>query len=913
MADEARLRELFDRAIELGGAERAEFVERACAGDPEMGRELDALLEADSAAIAHGGWNRSALDHAKSAASGAEDDAIGECIGPYRIVELIGRGGMGRVYRAVRADALFEKSVALKRIQAGFDTKQIVQRFGAERQILARLEHPNIARLIDGGTDRDSLPYFVMEYVEGEQPLAYCNRRGAGIRERLEIFRQICAAVHYAHQQLVIHRDLKPGNILITADGTVKLLDFGVAKVFTQNESEHTLTALDARILTPKYASPEQISGEPVGTASDIYSLGVLLYELLAGQSPYGKTERPGRELMAAVCLEEPKAPSSVKRELRGDLDAIVLKALRKNPAERYVSADQFSEDIDRYLEGRPVRAQRGAFSYVAGKFLRRNWLATAAAAIAAASLVGGLVTATLARQRAERRFEQLRKLSHAVVFDYHDSIETLAGSTPVRRRMVKDALGYLDSLAAEAPDPSLERELIDSYVRVSQDQGNSYYLNLGDTADALLSARKAVALAQDLLKRDSSPKAREAAAAAWANEGDIEYGTGDLASAALHYGSSITLSESVVRYEPANATNLTALATALRHAGDLSGGPGIANLGKTEDALGLYRRAGEVADKLMQLQPAGWSARKARYSAALKVASVETITGRLADGERDMRQALEMIQSIATANPGNTHDEVEIASVSTRLGAQLIAGGRSDEALPLLERAIAILEKAQLNDPQTTLYGHFLALSQIESARALRGIRRLSQAAERDQSAIATAERLSRIAPGETEFRLDAARAHQDLAETLLASNGGAAMEEARRAAAILAEMKGMPEDVTLQGTWGRALRVLAMAQMRANALDAALGSLQLSVATLERIAQRDPANAASRSDLAWSLAAEGDCLAKMRRREAAEAYGRAISIWRELEDKEAITGVDAARANEVAAKSEGRESLPE
>jgi len=218
MADEARLRELFDRAIELGGAERAEFVERACAGDPEMGRELDALLEADSAAIAHDGWGRSALDHAKSAASGAEDDAIGECIGPYRIVELIGRGGMGRVYRAVRADALFEKSVALKRIQAGFDTKQIVQRFGAERQILARLEHPNIARLIDGGTDRDSLPYFVMEYVEGEQPLAYCNRRGAGIRERLEIFRQICAAVHYAHQQLVIHRDLKPGNILITAD-----------------------------------------------------------------------------------------------------------------------------------------------------------------------------------------------------------------------------------------------------------------------------------------------------------------------------------------------------------------------------------------------------------------------------------------------------------------------------------------------------------------------------------------------------------------------------------------------------------------------------------------------------------------------------------------------------------------------
>jgi len=913
MPDEGRLRELFDQAIELGAEQRAEFVERVCAGDAELRRGLLALLDADSSAAGHDGWNRNALDHVKSAAPSAEDEAIGECIGPYRIVELIGRGGMGRVYRAVRADAQFEKSVALKRIQAGFDTRQIVERFRAERQILARLEHPNIARLIDGGMDNDSLPYFVMEYVEGEQPLAYCERRGAGIRERLEIFRQICAAVHYAHQQLVIHRDLKPGNILIAPGGAVKLLDFGVAKVFTQDESDPTLTELDARILTPRYASPEQIAGEPVGTASDIYSLGVVIYELLTGQSPYGKTQRTGREMMAAVCLENPKPPSSVRRELRGDLDAILLKALRKKPAERYASADQFSEDIDRYLAGRPVRARRGAFSYVAGKFLRRNWLATAAAAIAMASLVGGLVTATLARHRAERRFEQLRKLSHAVVFDYHDSIETLPGSTPVRRRMVKDALGYLDSLAAEAPDPSLERELIDSYVRVSQDQGNSYYLNLGDTADALVSARKAVALAKDLLKRDASPTARETAAAAWANEGDIEYGTGDLDAAALRYANSIALSDSVMRDQPDNAANLTALATTLRHAGDLSGGPGIANLGRTADALRLYRRAGQVADKLAQLQPAEWNARKARYSAALKVASVETITGRLADGERDMRRAFEMIQAIAAANPGNTHDQVEIASVSTRLGALLTGDGRPNEALPLLEQAVAILKKAQFQDPQTTLYGHFLALGQIESARALRGVKQLPRAAERDRAAIDTAERLRRIAPGETEFRVDAARAHQDMAETLLASNGGKeAMEEAKRAAAMLAEMPEMPKDATLQGTWGRALRVLGMAGMRTNALGAALASLQLSVSTLEKIAQRDPANAASWSDLAWSLAAEGDCLAGMRRREAAETYGRAISIWRELKDKQAITGADAARANEVAAKSQGRESPP-
>ncbi|HUJ03417.1 MAG TPA: serine/threonine-protein kinase, partial [Rhizomicrobium sp.] len=501
-AQSARLAQLFQEALDLPADRRSAYLERECGTDAELRREVSALLAADDSAASNDAWQHNALENEKRIAAATPDAALGETIGSYRIVGVIGSGGMGKVYRAVRADAQFEKSVAIKRIRRDLDADQIMARFRGERQILAGLDHPNIARLLDGGADDDGLPYIVMEYIEGAPPPAYLRQNALTLPQCLTLFRKVCAAVHYAHQRMVIHRDLKPGNILVTAEGEPKLLDFGLARLIAA-ESDFALPRTESGLhaMTVRYASPEQVRGQTVTTASDIYSLGVILYEMLTGHSPYRNPERSSLDLMRAVSEEDPVRPSEWRRELRGDLDNILGKALAKDPAMRYSSADQFSEDIARFLDGRPVAARRAAFSYVAAKFVRRNKIVVAAAAIVVLTLVSALVVVARARARAERRFNEVRRLAHSVVFDYHDAIENLPGATPVRERLVADALIYLNSLADEADDPGLQREIVDAYVRIGNVQGNSYYANLGNVKGAMDSSRKAVTMAERLLQ----------------------------------------------------------------------------------------------------------------------------------------------------------------------------------------------------------------------------------------------------------------------------------------------------------------------------------------------------------------------------------------------------------------------------
>ena len=350
---EDRLRDLFLRASGLAREERKQFLASACGSDQALRNELDDLLAADDAAIDEDFLKHSAI-YNETMEDSAARSAIGELVGQYRLTELIGKGGMGSVYRGERTDEAFEKSVAVKLIDAGFYSADLIAHFRAERQILANLEHPNIARLLDGGARADGSPYLIMEYVEGISPNDYSSQHNLTIAQRLQLFRRICAAVHYAHQNMVIHRDLKPSNILVIEDGTPKLLDFGIAKVLRPAASTpgDALTQPGMLKMTARYASPEQIRGETVTTASDIYSLGVILYELLTGHSPYGDVDRPAHQIMAAVCDEEPPRPSMWVPKLRGDLDKIMQRALRKMPAERYASVDQFSEDILRHLEG---------------------------------------------------------------------------------------------------------------------------------------------------------------------------------------------------------------------------------------------------------------------------------------------------------------------------------------------------------------------------------------------------------------------------------------------------------------------------------------------------------------------------------------------------------------------------------
>jgi|SRR5947209_5628968 len=436
-----KIEDVFVSALEHSPDTRETYLNRVCGDDSSLRVEVESLLASHEQARDF--IEAPAVAFVSDLITEHSDDDIsqainGQRIGSYQLIREIGRGGMGTVYLARRADEQYEKFVATKVVRRGMDTEEIVRRFRNERQILAHLEHPNIARLLDGGTTDDGRPYLVMEYVEGTPVNEYCDTHRLTTNERLRIFRTICQAVQHAHQHLVVHRDLKPSNILITKDGTPKLLDFGIAKVLNPELSalsmEQTLTEL--RVLTPDYASPEQVRGEKLTTTSDVYSLGIVLYELLTGHRPYRSLSTPPHELARVICEQEPAKPSTaitrvevithgdtkasititpesvsrtratqpdkLRRQLSGDLDNIILMALRKEPARRYTSVGQMASDIQRYLENLPVGARKNSFKYRAKKFVRRNWVGVAAAGVIVLSLMGGMV-ATLWQAREAR------------------------------------------------------------------------------------------------------------------------------------------------------------------------------------------------------------------------------------------------------------------------------------------------------------------------------------------------------------------------------------------------------------------------------------------------------------------------------------------------------------------------------
>jgi eukaryotic-like serine/threonine-protein kinase len=469
-----QVRTLFQSAIELPAVERGAFLDRLCT-DAAVRAEVESLLAAHDTAgtfLEKSIWQL--ID------SNDPQRLAGTAVGPYRLVRPLGHGGMGTVFLAVRDGADFEQRVAIKLVRGGAAGEALVRRFRQERQILAALEHPNIARLLDGGTTADGLPYLVMEYVDGVPVGEYCRALPAA--ETLRVFLQLCDAVQHAHRNLVIHRDLKPGNVLVTANGVLKLLDFGIAKLTTADRLRSDEPA--TRMMTPEYASPEQIAGKPVTTASDVYSLGVLLFELLTGERPAGPGPLP----------------------LRGDLQNILGMALEEDPQRRYGSVEKFADDIRRHLGGHPVAARRPTFAYRASKFVRRNALAVAAAAaIVAVSVVAFI--ATLQQKRvAERRFDEVRSLARSVVFELHDAIATLPGSTAARALLVNHALVYLDNLAKEAADNTpLQMELGSAYLKIGDVQGLPYSPNLGDTAGALKSYRKALDIMERVVASEPS------------------------------------------------------------------------------------------------------------------------------------------------------------------------------------------------------------------------------------------------------------------------------------------------------------------------------------------------------------------------------------------------------------------------
>ncbi len=495
---------LFEAALELPEPERAAYVERACAGDSELAAAVRALLDAERGSRRFlerpGGAGVAAM--LRELEAEAPDGEVAAAprparIGRYRVVDELGRGGWGTVYRAERDAGDFEQSVAIKVLRRGLDTEDVLARFRAEGQILGSLGHRNIARLLDGGATDDGRPYLVMELVEGAPITDYCESRGLPVAERLGLFMAVGRAVQHAHRNLVVHRDLKPGNILVTADGEVKLLDFGIAKLLDPARNEDApQTRTGVRPMTPDYASPEQLSGEPITTASDVYQLGLLLYELLTGCRPYQPVGESERSVEERITGGDPPAPSArvlrgagsstaqdpharrVARQLRGDLDTIALKALRHEPERRYASAAELVEDVERHLAGQPVRARPDRWSYRAWKLARRRPGAVAAGA--AALLVAGLYTGTLRAHAGQLQQERDRARVEAEkarqVADFMGEVFTLTGPNVTKgeevtaRELLDEAARRLRSRLAE--QPPVRAALLSAVARVYHDYG---------------------------------------------------------------------------------------------------------------------------------------------------------------------------------------------------------------------------------------------------------------------------------------------------------------------------------------------------------------------------------------------------------------------------------------------------------
>ena len=665
-----RVKTLLAQALELDEPRQQAFLDRESAGDDGLRDELRTLLAA--ARGSDGDLDTLPPGLALAAVEARAGRAwIGRRLGPWRVLSLIAAGGMGEVWRAERVDGQFEQQVAIKAMHAGLNPSGLAARFAAERRILAGLDHPNLAKLIDGGITDDGVPYFVMELVDGEPIDTYARRLQLPIAARVRLFRGVCQVVHYAHQKHVVHRDLKADNILVTQDGTVKLVDFGIAKRFDPESPEPpTQTVTAQRMMTLVYSSPEQVRGAEITPASDIYSLGVVLYKLLANASPYpAVSSDDAYELTRAICDTEPIPPSQAqateppaRRHLRGDLDAVVMMALRKDPARRYASAEAMSEDLFRHLEGLPVQARRGAWSYRAGRFVLRHRAAVVAAMAANLALVAGITlagyeawVANQQRERAERHFAGLHRLAHVFIFDVHDAIQSLPGSTSARWLVVRTALNYLQGLGDEAAnDPALQAEVAAGYRKVADILGRPYVANLGDPKAAL--ANYEIARTRLVpLARDTSPNGRAARR---------EY------------------------------------ATALQHEGAL-----LDSLGRYKDAEAMLRDGIAIATALAADAQAEPSDRVLLASLWLKLADTQYDASELADYARSSDTASATLDAVLAQSPDDA-DALPLAAALQDLRGQYLsqrddtpASGRA--ALEAFRKSSALLDHLHAIAPE--------------------------------------------------------------------------------------------------------------------------------------------------------------------------------------------------------------------
>jgi serine/threonine protein kinase len=840
-----RINEMFHAALDLEGRERSAFLVAQSAGDEALRGKVAALLASHEQAE---GFIQGSVfgDAAQLLVEDEAEAMIGQHLGMYKIDREIGRGGMGSVYLATRDDEQFEQQVAIKVVRRGMDTDLVLARFRNERQILAGFAHPNIARLFDGGSTETGLPYFIMEYIEGQSIDEYCDSQRLSTAARLELFRTVCAAVQYAHQHLVIHRDIKPSNILVTTAGVPKLLDFGIAKLLHSEANQGAATtAIVQRLMTPEYASPEQVRGEHVTTVSDVYSLGVLLYELLSGHSPYHfKTLLP-QDIAQVISDSEPEKPSTVinrveevttggrkgtkltpesvsrtrdghpeklRRKLAGDLDNIVLMSMRKEPHRRYSSVGQFSEDIRRHLEGLPVVARKATLSYRGTKFIQRNKVAVAAAAVIVLTLLIGIAAAgweahiaraeraraEAAGARAERRFNQVRKLAHSVLFDYNEAIQDLPGSVPVRERLVKDALEYLDSLAGEAnDDPSLQRELATAYEKVGDVQGKTLRANMGDTAGAKESYRKALRIRETLVAANpKDPSLRSDLADSYREFGRLLWTASDTAGGLENARKDVVLREALSAENPTNRQASFSLGVSNADVGEI-----LLEQGVTTGAAESFGRALTVFEALLAAEPANEKYRLAVPFVYGKSSEVMLWQGDAAGALATSRKALALDTKLSNAYPMNTHYRQEEGIDYEKVGNTLENLGDINGALESYRNELRIFEDQSVTDPANAQFRGDLSSAHVKVGSMLARIGKSADALLHQSKALAIREELATADPLDLWKRWDLIESSAKTSNALAKDgNTVAALDTCRKTQALLADTTDDPTNVYLR-----------------------------------------------------------------------------------------------------------------
>lgn len=900
---------VLDAAMELAPDDRLAFIADKCNGNDELRQEVESLVFSDNtnAELLEGDLPGSIFG------SSGSSDRVGERIGPYKIIDEIGAGGMGIVYLAERADGTFDQKVALKLIKRGMDSTAILKRFFNERQILASLDHPNIARLIDGGTTDDGLPFFVMEYIDGETILGYAATHRLTIEDRLDLFRKVCSAVSYAHSNLVVHRDLKPSNILVGKDGNPKLLDFGIAKIL-RSESDEAVTATQHLAFTPEYASPEQVRGEQLTTSTDVYSLGIILYELLTGKRPYQTASRNISEIVRTVCEAIPLRPSSVvgavgdsdpgseigsARDLRGDLDNIVLKGLRKEPERRYSSVEQFSDDIRRHLRGLPVNATPDTWSYRSAKFIRRNRIAVGAAGLLIVSLVAGLSATVYQANKAQRRFNDVRQMANSFLFEFHDSIKDLPGSTPARELVVKRALEYLDQLSRESEgDATLRRELATAYAQIGQIQGNSYHSNLGDSDGAMKSYVRSLEIRQGLVNADPLDRElRHELADSHEGVGDMHYTVNELPKGLESYEQAVAIREKLILDEPANLEYKYSLAGVLGKRGDISGMDGFPNLGDTAGALESYKRGVALFEELVTTAPSN-EKYQSGYATMLNFygmlqSSIGDGPGAIASGKR----SIQILESLMAANPNNAKYETHLMAALVFMRYPLVDEKLFDEALVNANRVIQTMEKQLATDPKNAFYKRSLGVSYNALGRIQTDMGDGGAALENHKKALKIAEELFAADADSSENARDMAMTHEFIADA--EANTGDCMSAIESYRKALVGYGPSPGDDVAPSYSG-----LGKCLAETGKLNEAVDTFRQAVPLAEKAALKSPTNVKKQARLAIYYLEGGKVIARAAAannkdselvREKTEWLEKAYRILRELESSGTLSKLNA------------------